>query len=486
MRDFVQRNLGLIAVSVAALGWLVWTIDRLGPDEPPDEDVAHARAALVACLLGQPIDDPWSTDHRLRRIHIAVHDDASTTDWPMRCAEYAEALERLVDMSDERGHETVAGSERLRRGELYEEFRIAREISDLLRPADGEPDVDWPTEISSPPAPAQLVAELASWPRGASRASYGSTELALMMNRAVCRFAAAAGGLEPVARCTYFPDNMADESWAHGIFIDREGDVALLTRGAPISLATGEPIGPSQVPPSAAASGASIVGDQLLWAERGILHARSIAADELGPVVEVAHPPVPSVPFTGPDAHCEYDDVLASWIESEPASTPRGSEYRIVARIDGNWVLSDPVRGRLDCLPDAAVVTHVRHDDSGTAITQTKCTRTGCRTTEVSLPDVTQRADVAPIADSVVVAWVEDLVRVRIAPLTELPHAPSVPLFDGYVDHRHYVYQGQSVVHRLSLHVRGHSAIVELHTDDTVAIHLSSDGTARPVQVVYE
>jgi hypothetical protein len=205
----------------------------------------------------------------------------------------------------------------------------------------------------------------------------------------------------------------------------------------------------------------------------------------LGPVVEVGRPPVPSVPFVGPDAHCAGDDVLAVWIESEAGSGGRGAEHRIAVKTGDAWVISEPVRGRLDCLPGRAVVTRVEGDDTGTTITRTDCSASGCSTAEVFVADVTARASVAPIGDRVVVIWIDDLVRARIAEIGDLASAPTLPLFDGYDDHRSYEYQGQAVIRRLALHVRGHSAIVELHGDDTMGIHLSADGTAQPIRVVY-
>jgi hypothetical protein len=520
--SFARRNLVPIVLGVASLAWVIGYVVRLGSTERKDDSIARARAELAACLLGPPFE-PWMVEDRLRRIDIAVASDAAEPDWPMRCSDHAAALERLFETPEDPLLGNATASARLRRGRLYEDLRVAREIIELLRPAPGEPEVDVPAAAVPAPAPADLVTEPTSWPQGPSRASGGTADLALLMQRAVCRFGVTPTGLEPVARCTYFPDTLARDAQVYGIVAGPSRDPILLARGTPISLATGEPMMASAQalqsfsvledrtlaalasdalvvgdpdgaerrlsldrPRGEPAETAVLVGDHLMWTEAGALFARSVVKGGFGPVVEVGRPPVASVPFTGPDGYCAHDGVLGAWIESEPDATRRGAEYRIVARVEDSWVFSDPVRGRLDCLADAVVVTRTRHDDSGSTITRTECASTGCRTTEIGLPEVTERSEAAPIGDFTVLVWVDDLVRARIAPFSELPHASTIALFDGYRDHRYYEFHGQSIVRRLALHVRGDSAIVELHADDTVGVHLDADGSVQPVRVVYE
>ena len=515
--SFVLRNLGLMIALVGAIAWAVWYGLRLDSGDSPNEALARARAELSTCLLGRSSVEPWAIEHRLRGIHVAARNDASADDWPMRCAAHAEALERLLEAD---GVEPRGVSDRLRAGELYEDLRVAPDIVEIFRHDDER-------ELSSsvaqpPPPPAELMRELAPWPHGPSRATSGTSTLALLLDRAVCRFRATPSGLEPEARCAFLPDRSRDESRVHGLVAGSGHEQVLLTRDGPISSTTGErilsSISPHTVAPlgegafvglssdallvreasgaerrlvldrprGVAAETAALVGDHLSWVEDGTLYVRALAADTLGPIVEIGRPPVHSVPFIGPDASCAHGEVLASWIESDPTASPRGSEYRVVARVDGTWVFSGPLHGRLDCLPDAVVVTNLRGDSGGMTISRTDCTARGCSTNTVFLPDLTGQAAAAPLGDRMVLVWADDLVRARIAPVSELPNAPTLPLLDAVGDQRHYEYLGQSFVRHLKLHVRGDSAIVESTADDTVGIHLSADATIRPVLVSYE
>jgi hypothetical protein len=477
-QSFLRRYAGLLFVGVAAATWMLWLTVRDRPQaETSNLEVPRVRAELIACLLGEPVDEAWAIQERLRRIQLAI-EKGSDIDWPSRCAEHAQRLEELLD----RPSSELSASARLRRGELLGDLRVPTETIDLLRREPDEITAARPDHIPPPPDPADPVADAAPWPHGPSRASAGSSELVLLLDRSVCRFAAHGSGLEAVARCTYFPDGMRHEAQVHGVTLTPEQGIVLLTHDGPRSLATGDTVAPAPRPDAGAGV---IVGDQLLWTADGVLYARMVEPT-LGPIVTVGRMPSPSVPFEGPDAGCTYAEVLATWLESETATAGRGAEYRIASRIGSSWVISDPVRGRLDCVPNGAHVTHIGHDDSGSTLTHTACTTAGCRTTEVVLPDVTERAVAAPIGDRMLVVWVDDSVRARIAPLRNLPRARPLVLFDGTTNQRHHDWQGQVVVRRLAVHVRGHSAIVELQADDTVGLHLSAAGTVEPVAVTYE
>ena len=497
----VKRNLGLAIAGAIALVLIVIELVRPSTTSTP-VSFEIERARLAKCLVGHPIEATTPVDDELRRIELGAR-LAKVATWPGRCAPHVQALEHAKEDARAAADRITsamreASPDLVHPDHFYESLHVASAIVEAIRPERGAPPIDWDLAtkgVEGPPAPL-VIPDRGSTLPGELDQPAGRADLVLRSatENVTCRFAAANGDLEPIARCRYDADALAGDPgqrWlipstldtptyvrsratgdvrdaATGEVLIRGEQVAIMddraiawpadgrydaallrpNHGAARRIALDRPHGEDQR--------AILVRDQLVWTEGDTLYARAIN-DKPGPVVAIAK---------GKDwrweGSCFTPTVVAVALDGDQLAVLAG----------GTWTLT---RGRAFCVGDAAIAISA----SGGQAVRTDCTAAGCRESRQAIPD-RNRLAIAPFGKGTIAAWVDDLVHVQ------LPDGTSTVLLDGYAESQDYVHQAQVLVSKVDVFARGTSAIVVIRAGNTLAIHVDRDGHVTPVHVAYE
>jgi hypothetical protein len=343
----------------------------------------------------------------------------------------------------------------------------------------------------------------------------GERDLVLALgNEVSCRLKANAGGLEPIARCSYPPDALAlFRGWT--LASSRTGDGFVSTSDGVRSFSTGErvlPLSPEDLnrvdvsivdgtiyawpgdaklttvarrtpdgktsPLKVRATGESmLVGDQLIWRERKHVVAMSVASGKPSAPVEVTN--VAGRPLRG---GCATQDIIAVPLEVDSI------ESRIALYANGTWTVTEPgPQYWLRCEGSRVVGLHTSRSSKGTLdIERIDCTSVDCKKSSGSVDGVSERADVGAIGDATIVVWADDFLRAVSGRLAQLRHEKSFVIFNGFdAEHMHGRQTAGSLVHSIHVFARGDSAIVVVDSEGQRAIHVR-DRKPERVAVVFE
>lgn len=506
---WLRRNAIVVALAAIAAGIATWAFTRTEPSSGSAAGVAKARARLSACLLDEPVSRTGPDVPRLRAIQLA-----GAPDWPKRCAPYGAAVEHALPHTG--GGRTDAASTDLLGGHLFKYLSLERDIETLLHPAEDEPILalaDVARDVPRPPAAPVIPREVASVTTSASALlGIGDPDLGLLIgNDLVCRFAARAGGLEPVAHCTFSADSLAYER-TMPVPSTRVADLQLIAKDGIHAFASGERViaatGAQQAsnvggrlfvwPADATRTSvlrrdpdgtttslrlphridetATLVGTQLLWYERDRVVGVSLDGRRVGPVYEVAkrsHLPVADV--------CASDDVAGALLVDEP------ERYRVAAFSKGAWRVSEPgPRYTLSCAGGTVTGLSADTRSVGLDVDRIDCGAAGCTSTHAEIPQVRSPFSVTASGADTIVVWVDDLVRGVRGPLSQLPSAKPFLIFDGSSSSD---FGDDTLARPLVQHVdvfgRGSSALVVLHSDRLLLVHVR-DGKPERVAVDFD
>lgn len=201
---------------------------------------------------------------------------------------------------------------------------------------------------------------------------------------------------------------------------------------------------------------AVLVRDQLVWWEGSELLARAVggATVSLGGFAQGA-----SAPHGGSGANCESAGAVAVRLEV-------GNRIAVLA--GPTWQIYDAPAGQLWCHGSTVSIlgTHGQRED---------CTAAGCPKEQAHAP-LPDGAVVAPLGTGVVVAWVDELVRV------ELPSHKQIVAFDGYRTKR--TFYNQLRVDRVDLIGRDDVAVLLIHGERELAVKIAPDGQLTALRVV--
>lgn len=505
----MRRNVAIVALGAIAIVLLVWYLARSYGDHRNLGRLAYARARLAACLVGEPVDRHGADQTRLRAIQLA-----GAPDWPKRCATYAADVETALGST--RSSVAEPGPAVLEAGKLFEFYHLESRVAELLTPGEDEPTPDWAQAtrgVPLPPTPVTLATEVGV----VARSDYdvqdtGEHDLVLQFREeATCRFAASAGGLEPIARCSYPADALALTSGDWRLADSDAGADYVIASDGVRAFATGErvlasswradasvvngaiyawptdaklttvarraPDGKQSLLRVPVPSEGQLLRDQLIWHSGKRVVAASVAGDKLGPVVEVAKLDV--APVTG---GCFTSGIVA--VQLEVAD----DQYRLATFANDTWRVGEVgPRYALKCEGGKVVGLHTSRDDTNVKIDRIDCSSTGCATTTATVAGIDELYAVTAIGDATMLVWADTAIRAVTGPLAQLPTQKSVPLFDGFAPDHMNEKQVDSAMLVQGLHAfgRGSSAIVLFGGDGVGAIHVRDNKPER-VQVVFE
>ncbi|HZO15567.1 MAG TPA: hypothetical protein VFB62_19980 [Polyangiaceae bacterium] len=513
MRRSIAIGVAFTAVATAAHAWFTRKQDV---EKLP---LAHEWAALERCLIGEPLAERENVEQRLRMVTLGASSEA---DWPKRCAPYARALE---DKLSEGGfYDEVSTLRRaLEQDKVYyehESFRIRTLFQLAALKVEGAVG-----DVSAVPAPARAKPVTGLAPLGEQLIGAGidarDGALVILFEREghACRLAAEGG--EIAARCVYYPDAMPRGSSAPKLVPGEGPDVAVrvslegkstivysLTDARALleATTTGWPeptdyrsakgvamvareddkkmtlfrTGHEPVVVDDVGERARIIGDDIVWREeRGsqtILFARHVppsgapeARVEIGPVAN------------GESVPCRTPAATFLWINDIEGAAAQTSHLAV--RGKSGWKIHDAsaLAGRMFCRGARASFVAARPtspDKKTSTVRYASCGEDGCRRSEAQLPFEPDDLAVAPLGDRLLVARSSSGVRVRVAPLKDLPTASERVVFDNDGVH------GGSLVHSIQAYPVGDGAVLILHTGDgTFAIGVKADATFYPVRV---
>lgn len=509
---WLRRNVIAIVLAAIAAGIATRAFTRAPAHSRETRDLSIARARLSACLLGEPVSRIGPDIVRLRAIQLA-----GASGWPKRCTPYAAAVERALPHDEGRSGDD--GSRALDRGELFQNYSIESHLDELLTPASDEPIAalaDVARDVPLPPPPLVLPHEV---PAVASRAEplidLGDRDLTLVLgDQIACRFAASAGGLEPVAHCSYPADALADaqNQWSvvrataaadlqvvtnDGVRAFTTGDRIVATAAAVqasnlagtlfvwpadatrASVLRRDPSGATTILrlPHKLDESATLVRDQLLWTEHERVVGVSLAGPTVGTVYEVAKAAHLPRPVT-----CATDEIAAALV------VVGDDQYRVAVLANGTWRLSDTgPRYDLHCSGKAVTGLSTDARSYGIDIDRIDCDATSCTPSKATLEHISGPHAVAAIGKDTIVVWVDDLVRGVRGPLAALTSVKPFAIYDGarYEQLDHQQVSATELVQGVDVVGRGASAIVVLHGDGIRLVHVR-DGKPERVSLVFD
>jgi len=240
--------------------------------------------------------------------------------------------------------------------------------------------------------------------------------------------------------------------------------------------------------PSAAATTTVDDAQKQTNAARGRLIAKSVLAGRL------KDQPIESGVFSGALHGCRTQGMLAvgaygarAGLHNAQPTAGAGKTQLTVTLFQGNlWSKPSSVtipfaRGidsDLVCTKTGASLAYAQTVPDGALVGRVDCRTDGCQANEVKLPGVESKWwwAVGPLGDKLLVMWRSALgeTRLRLAPLAALPNSKDVIVFDA-PDF------GGPNAGELSALYADDDALLIFRGEKPVALHVSSDGSVRPV-----